>query len=326
MPGTKILQVVGPSTLLTSTLLVAAMAFLVVWLWRMTKALSTAMVEIRASEAQAHHLALHDALTGLPNRTYFEERLNQALSRIKATDKVAVLLLDLDRFKHVNDTLGHHAGDSVVREFGNRLRAILRAGDTAARFGGDEFAVIRSGVGGEDDVEALCYQILNAVRAPFLVLGGEAFVGASIGVALAADSSQDGHELLRKADIALYRAKADGRDCFRLFDASMDETVRIRSTIESELRTALKADDELKVFYQPLIASAGEKIIGVEALVRWQHPTKGLIPPDQFIPIAEETGIISDLGDRVLREACLVSLRLAGTCCGGQPLPQAVPP
>jgi diguanylate cyclase (GGDEF)-like protein len=308
LPGTKILQVVGPSTLLTSALLVAAMAFLVVWLWRTMKALSTAMVEIRASEAQAHHLALHDALTGLPNRTYFEERLNQALSRIKGSDKVAVLLLDLDRFKHVNDTLGHHAGDSVVREFGTRLRAILRPGDTAARFGGDEFAVIRTGASGEDDVEALCYQILDAVRAPFLVLGGEAFVGVSIGVALAADSSQDGQNLLRKADIALYRAKADGRDCFRLFDASMDETVRIRSTIESELRAALKADDELKVFYQPLVTAAGEKIIGVEALVRWQHPTKGLIPPDQFIPIAEETGLISDLGDQVLREACFVSL------------------
>jgi diguanylate cyclase (GGDEF)-like protein len=308
LPGTKILQVVGPSTALTSALLVAAMAFLVVWLWRTMKALSTAMVEIRASEAQSHHLALHDALTGLPNRTYFEERLNQALSRIKGSNKVAVLLLDLDRFKHVNDTLGHHAGDSVVREFGNRLRAILRSGDTAARFGGDEFAVIRCSISTEDDFGIFCHQILDAVRAPFPVLGGEAFVGVSIGVALAADSSQDGQDLLRKADIALYRAKADGRDCFRLFNASMDETVRIRSAIESELRAALKADDELKVFYQPLIAAAGERIIGVEALVRWQHPTKGLISPDQFIPIAEETGLISDLGDRVLREACLASL------------------
>ncbi len=309
LPGTKILQVIGPSTALVSALLVAAMAFLVAWLWRTMKALGTAIIEIRASEAQAHHLAFHDSLTGLPNRACFEERLNKALLHNKAGEKVAVLLLDLDRFKNVNDTLGHHAGDSVVREFGSRLRAIVPSGSTLARFGGDEFALIHSGISNEQEVEALCSRIIDAVRRPFPVLGTEAFVGVSIGIAVAPDASQDCHDLVRKADIALYRAKADGRDCFRLFTCLMDEAVRIRSTVEGELRAALRAGDELRVLYQPLVTAKEGRIIGLEALVRWQHPSRGLILPDQFVPIAEETGLISELGEWVLREACKVALQ-----------------
>ncbi len=308
-PGTKILGIIGPAGALFSALVVILMGLLLSWLWRAMSALQRIVVELRASEAQAQHLAFHDVLTGLPNRALFDDRLDQALARTQRGEKVSVLMLDLDRFKHVNDTLGHHAGDSLIRELAGRLSRLLRSSDTVARLGGDEFAIVQTGIGDNDDVEALCARILAAVREPFDILGHQAFVGASIGVALAPDAGFDRVEIMRKADIALYRAKAEGRGCYRTFTAEMDETVKVRGTIEEELRAALAAGEGLEVAYQPQVAGAGKPIVGLEALVRWRHPTRGMILPDQFIPVAEQTGLISQVGDWVLRDACATSRR-----------------
>jgi len=309
LPGTKILRVIGPSAALVSSLMVLAMALLVRSLHSSMARLEATVVELRASEAHAQHLAFHDVLTGLPNRALFDERLDRALSRLAPGERFALLMLDLDRFKNVNDTLGHQAGDNLIREFGRRLSSLLRASDMVARLGGDEFAILQSGIDGRADAEALCARIFDAVRQPFDLLGSQAFVGVSIGVVLAPEAGTDRIELLRKADIALYRAKNEGRDCHRFFESFMDETVKRRAKIEEELREALASGKDLRVHYQPQVAAAGRPVIGVEALVRWQHPSRGLISPDQFLPIAEETGLIIQLGEMVLRHACVISLR-----------------
>ncbi|MBJ6124308.1 putative bifunctional diguanylate cyclase/phosphodiesterase [Microvirga splendida] len=306
-PGTKILGIIGPAGALFSVLILVLMGLLLGWLSRAMSALQTMVVELRASEAQAQHLAFHDVLTGLPNRALFDDRLDQALARTQRGEKVSVLMLDLDRFKHVNDTLGHHAGDSLIRELAGRLSKLLRSSDTVARLGGDEFAIVQTGIAGDEDIDALCIRILAAVREPFDVLDHQAFVGVSIGIAVAPDAGSDRVEIMRKADIALYRAKAEGRGCYRLFTAEMDETVKVRGTIEEELRAALMSGEGLEVAYQPQVAGAGKPIVGLEALVRWRHPTRGVILPDQFIPVAEQTGLISQLGEWVLREACATS-------------------
>ncbi|WP_160195491.1 EAL domain-containing protein [Microvirga sp. BSC39] len=308
-PGTKILGIIGPVGALFGVLVVVLIGLLLGWLGRAMSALQTMIVELRASEAQAQHLAFHDVLTGLPNRALFDDRLDQALARTQRGERIAVLMLDLDRFKHVNDTLGHHAGDSLIRELAGRLSKLLRSSDTLARLGGDEFAIVQTGVMGDEDVDALCIRILAAVREPFDVLGHQAFVGVSIGIALAPDAGMERVEVMRKADIALYRAKADGRGCYRTFTAAMDETVKVRGTIEEELREALATGHGLEVAYQPQVAGAGKPIVGLEALVRWRHPTRGMILPDQFIPVAEQTGLISQIGELVLRDACSTSSR-----------------
>ncbi len=312
LPGTAVLHVLAPATAGAITLMVAIMALLAWWLRRSTGQLEATMVELEASEAQAQHLAFHDVLTGLPNRALFHDRLDQALARARRGERLAVLALDLDRFKHVNDTLGHHAGDALIREFGGRIAGVLRESDTVARLGGDEFAILLSSDGDAAQVEAICERLLETVRRPFEVLGGNAFVGVSIGVVKAPDDGFDRVDLLRRADIALYRAKAEGRNCVRFFCAAMDETVRRRSSIEEDLRVALAAGDQLRVFYQPQVAGTGEPVIGMEALVRWEHPVQGLVSPEQFISVAEETGLIGDLGEWVLREACATSRRYPG--------------
>ncbi|WP_226372717.1 putative bifunctional diguanylate cyclase/phosphodiesterase [Allosphingosinicella flava] len=263
-------------------------------------------LELQASEAQAQHLAFHDALTGLPNRALFNDRLDIALGRARRGEEVALLLLDLDRFKHVNDTLGHQAGDALIREFSGRLAQLLREHDTVARLGGDEFGIVLSGIDSDWNVASLCERILDAVRKPFDVVGSEVYVGVSIGVAMAPADGTERGDLLRKADIALYRAKGEGRDCYRIFTRDMDESVRMRGSIEEDLRSALATGKGLYVAYQPQVA--GRRIVGVEALIRWQHPERGLITPEQFIGVAEETGLIGRLGEWVLEQACLASL------------------
>jgi predicted signal transduction protein with EAL and GGDEF domain len=184
------------------------------------------------------------------------------------------------------------------------LGPLLDSRATLARLGGDEFVILLPTVRAKEKVYELCERILELVREPFEVVGTQAFVGVSIGVVFSPDAGTGRMELMRKADIALYRAKADGRDCFRVFEREMDDTVRFRSEIENDLRTALESGSQLRVFYQPQIASAGKRVVGLEALVRWQHPTRGLMSPETFIEIAEDTGLIAELGEWVLKEAC----------------------
>jgi diguanylate cyclase (GGDEF)-like protein len=312
LPGTRILYVIGPSAAVVSALMVAVMVWLVRSLHTSTSRLESTVVELRASEAHAQHLAFHDVLTGLPNRALFDDRFEQALARTRRGEKLAVLTLDLDRFKNVNDTLGHHAGDKLIRDFGGRLSELLRATDTVARLGGDEFAILQTDISGRMDAESLCLRILEAVHQPFDLLGGQAFVGVSIGVVMVPEAGLDRVDLMRKADIALYHAKHEGRDCHRYFEMTMDETVKRRATIEEELREALASGTGLKVHYQPQVAASGHPIIGLEALIRWDHPTRGMISPDQFLPVAEETGLIGPLGEMVLRQACMTARRWPG--------------
>ena len=269
--------------------------------------LERAHLELRAKEAQAHHLAYHDVLTGLPNRALFNDRADQALLRARHGEAMAVLLLDLDRFKNVNDRFGHLAGDELIQEVGKRLSRELQEADAVARLGGDEFAILLHGEDLAKGIEPTLERILDALHRPYEIFGNQAHVGVSIGVAPAPECGTDRTDLMRKADIALYRAKDEGRDCYRFFTEEMDETVQLRATLESDLRQALASGDGLSVHYQPLVDSAGRKVTGLEALVRWDHPQRGWIPPQLFVPVAEETGLISALGDWVMGEACNVA-------------------
>jgi diguanylate cyclase (GGDEF)-like protein len=259
--------------------------------------------ELETSRVQAQHLAFHDGLTGLANRALFEDHLALALSRRHAQS--AVLLLDLDRFKNVNDTLGHQAGDVLIQDFGHRLSALTRESDTIARFGGDEFAILMENAS-VSAVRHLAERILEDIRRPFEIFGAQAHVGVSIGIAMSQGIGSDPLDLVRKADIALYRAKDGGRNAYRLFSPEMDESVKLRGTIEEELRDAITSGKGLCLHYQPLVSGSGEAV-GLEALLRWQHPRRGLISPDQFVSVAEETGLILPLGEWVLRQACLAS-------------------
>jgi diguanylate cyclase (GGDEF)-like protein len=267
-------------------------------------------LQLEASEAQAQHLAFHDPLTGLANRALFEDKLAHELARARASaGSLALLYLDLDGFKHVNDTLGHPAGDELIRAVGQRLSATVRATDLVARIGGDEFAIIQTEIHGAAEAEILCMRIIEEINMPFEVAGTQARVGVSIGIAMGPADAGDRTELSRKADIALYEAKASGKGRFTFFAEGMDASIRRRKEIENGLRTALTAGDQLEVYYQPLYSAINGSITGAEALVRWHHPQHGTISPVIFVPIAEQTGLINQLGLWVLEQACATAAR-----------------
>jgi diguanylate cyclase (GGDEF)-like protein len=252
-------------------------------------------------------LAFHDPLTDLPNRAFFNEQVDLILNKPKGAN-IALLYLDLDRFKQVNDTLGHPVGDKLIKEFASRLRAIVREGDVVARIGGDEFSIMLADVTNQGDVEPLCARIVESVRKPFDLDGNKIFVGVSMGAALAPGDGIDRINLLRKADIALYRAKSEGRGRYAFFDVRMEDAVKLRRELEEDLRAALQTDGEVVLHYQPIYAAEGYVITGFEALLRWCHPSHGWISPEVFVPIAEEGGLIEDLGEWVLHQACTTAV------------------
>jgi diguanylate cyclase (GGDEF)-like protein len=258
---------------------------------------------MREALDRASFLSAHDQLTGLPNRALLADRLEQALSAAKRGGTlVAMLCLDLDRFKDVNDTLGHSAGDTLLRIVTERLRRCLRESDTVARLGGDEFAIVLPSVRSPRDAEGLAARLIEVVREPVDLDGQQVFIGVSIGIAFSTPDA-DGAELAKQADVALYQAKSSGRGGFCFFAPEMNASVRERRAIENDLRAAL-ARDELTVCYQPQIDLATGRIDGAEALMRWSRPGHGQVPPSLFIPIAEETGLIGAMGAWLLREAC----------------------
>ena len=259
-------------------------------------------------EQELAHQAFHDSLTGLANQALFADRVTHALTRAsRRQTELAVLFVDLDDFKTVNDSLGHTAGDSLLMAVAERLRDCLRATDTAARLGGDEFALLVEDLRSEAEATALADRLLAALHAPFMIAGREIVVGASIGIAFDEVHITTG-QLLRNADIAMYTAKRAGKRSYAIFEAKMHVAAVDRLEIEADLRRALD-QQELTLQYQPIVALNDNRIVGVEALVRWRHPTRGLLAPNVFIPIAEETGLICELGRQVLVEACLQAKR-----------------
>jgi diguanylate cyclase (GGDEF)-like protein len=267
--------------------------------------LTTAYDITKRKEAEDHtrHVAFHDALTDLPNRALFIDRAEAALSLARREgDQVGVILLDVDRFKNVNDSLGHDAGDELIKRGADRLRDVLRGSDTVARLGGDEFAILLPGLKSDETVR-VARKLLEAMRQPFLVAGRELRVSASLGLAIGPQDGDDVQTLLKSADTAMYRAKDGGRDRLQLFDATMNRAAIRLLELENELHEGL-AHDEFTLYYQPIVRAVTGELCGLEALIRWRRPDGTLREPNDFIPVAEATGLIQPLGLFVLQTAC----------------------
>ncbi|QIP04021.1 putative bifunctional diguanylate cyclase/phosphodiesterase [Bradyrhizobium symbiodeficiens] len=263
------------------------------------------ITERKRAEARLAFMAQHDTLTGLPNRSLLRQQVDEMLLHTRrSTDKVALLMLGLDSFKSVNDTLGHTVGDKLLRGVAKRLRSTLREEDALARLNSDEFAIVQSGLARPEDAVMLAKRLLAAIADPYLLDGHSVVIGASIGIAMAPGDGDDSEKLLKSADMALSRAKLDARGTFAFFEAALDARAQSRRKIEVELRDAIQ-NDVLRPYYQPLIDLQSGRITGFEALVRWPHAERGMISPAEFIPVAEDTGLINPLGGLMLRRACL---------------------
>ena len=273
------------------------------------------ITERKRAEETINFQAFHDLLTGLPNRTLFMDRLDLALTQAKRRNqRLGVMFLDIDRFKLINDTYGHPAGDKLLQDFAQRTRHCLRSGDTLARQGGDEFTVLLPDISNGDDVTMIAGKMLSELKQPFTVAEKDFIATVSIGIATYPENGETSEELLRNADIAMYQTKAQGKNGYLEFTPAMNSTHVERLSLENDLRAALKLGDQFELHYQPQISLSRRRTIGIEALIRWNHPTQGLISPDSFIPLAEETGMIVPLSNWVLQAGCaqLAKLRDMG--------------
>jgi diguanylate cyclase (GGDEF)-like protein len=260
--------------------------------------------KLTESEAKAKQFAGHDVLSGLPNRFLFNELVDAEIARCKRKRcQCALFYVDLDNFKLTNDTFGHDVGDRAIVAVTERLGKVLRSGDHFARLGGDEFAILQTDVTDPRDCARLAQRMLDAMSTPFDVTGQQVFMGASVGIALCPQNAGERQDLMRLADLALYRAKQSGRNRYAFFETKMGEELRMRQSAEDELRGAIE-NDELVMHYQPIVSASGDKIVCVEGLVRWRHETHGLLPADSFVSLAEDRGLIVPLGEWVLRRAC----------------------